>query len=513
MGEEKWVRNMMDLTEELYKEAQYYCTDAAASKKIKDLFRRIENNYNTFESRYLDFREISDHIYDGIHIADGEGRVVFVNKAYIKMSGIQPEEIYGRKVGDIAAEGILYKNAVTMDVIKTGKQVSINEVTLRSGKELLITGEPIFDENGKVKLVVVNDRDMSDLRKLEKQVHKMKDEVLRAEEEIMFFRDRQISGNKIIFNNKEMKSIMEVVHSVAKTDVTVLITGETGTGKELIANEIYFHSNRKGKPFIKVNCAAIPAELLESELFGYEGGAFTDAKRQGKIGLMELANGGTLLLDEIGDMPFRVQAKLLRALQEREIIRVGGNKQINLDIRVLATTNKDLQKAVLEGTFRGDLYYRLNVVPVRLLPLRERKEDIPHLITAFLNMYNRKHNKQVQMESTALRLLMDYQWPGNIRELENLIERLVVINKSGTIQEENVITVLDLDKEGYLGMFIGEEIPLKTMVQRMERAIIMKYIKKTGSINRASARLGLSEPALSKKCKTLKIDYKKVIEK
>ena len=212
-----------------------------------------------------------------------------------------------------------------------------------------------------------------------------------------------------------MASVMALIRTIAPTDVTVLITGESGTGKELAANEIYQCSDRMGKPFIKVNCAAIPAELLESELFGYEEGAFTGARRAGKAGMFELANTGVILLDEIGDMPLPLQTKLLRVLQQRELMRIGGSKPIPLDIRVIASTNKDLREEVRQGRFREDLYYRLNVVPIELKPLRERREDIPYLTEQFCRGFNKKYGKNAQISSEGMELILAYNWPGNWR--------------------------------------------------------------------------------------------------
>lgn len=294
-----------------------------------------------------------------------------------------------------------------------------------------------------------------------------------------------------------MYEAMELIDNIASTDVTVLITGESGTGKEVLADEIYHRSRRNNKPFIKVNCAAIPEELLESELFGYEGGAFTDARKSGKIGLFELANEGTILLDEIGEMQLSLQAKLLRVLQTKEIRRIGGDKPIMLDIRVMASTNKDLQEEIKKGKFREDLYYRLNVVPILVKPLRERKEMIPDLTMGFLNKYNKKYNKNAVVQEEVMKLLTEYKWPGNIRELENLIERMVVINNDGIIKYSSIASILEseINQDD-----CSDTRTLKDMVERLEKDVIKKSIKKYGSVNKAASYLGLSQPALWKKC-------------
>ena len=310
-----------------------------------------------------DYKSICENLYDGIHITDGTGTILFINKAYTRTTGILPEELLGRKVSEIEAEGILYTGSVTERVLAQGKR--INSVAT---------------------------------------IHRLNKEVLRS---------RQAGDKQTIYHSAAMREVMEIVRKVAPTDVTVLITGESGTGKELIANEIYQNSDRCGKPFIKLNCAAIPAELLESELFGYEEGAFTGAKRTGKAGMFELANTGVLLLDEVGDMPMALQAKLLRVLQERSLVRLGGSKTIDLDIRVIAATNKELLTQVRQGRFREDLYYRLSVVPIELKPLRERREDIPVLARHFCELYRRKYGKETELSPNAVAELAKYDWPGN----------------------------------------------------------------------------------------------------
>lgn len=291
---------------------------------------------------------------------------------------------------------------------------------------------------------------------------------------------------------------MELVRTVAQTDVTVLITGESGTGKELIANELYQNSPRRDKPFIKVNCAAIPAELLESELFGYEEGAFTGARRSGKAGMFELADSGVILLDEIGDMPLPLQTKLLRVLQQRELIRVGGSRPVKLDLRVVAATNKDLREESRQGRFREDLYYRLNVVPIELKPLRERKADIPVLAEQFCRGFCKKYGRNMRITPDGLDLLTQYPWPGNIRELENLVERIVVTNASGAaITRGHIQAALSAN-----GQFHAADVPqgtLKQQVAAYEREIVLHTVEREGSIRRAAKALGVDHSTLVKK--------------
>ena len=304
----------------------------------------------------LDFREVCENLYDGIHITDGEGKVLFINTAYTRTTGIRPEDVLGRRVSDIEAEGKLYRGSVTAQVLERRERVNSVATILGLNKEVLVTGTPVFGFDGAIKMVVTNTRDFPELKRLEQQLLTLTEESRKAHEELAYLRRQQAGDKQLSYRSAAMQSVMSLIQTVAPTDVTVLITGESGTGKELVANELYQQSDRRGKPFIKVNCAAIPSELLESELFGYEEGAFTGAKRAGKAGMFELANTGGILLDEIGDMPLPLQAKLLRVLQQRELVRLGGSRVVKLDIRVIASTNKDLREQVRQGGFREDLY-------------------------------------------------------------------------------------------------------------------------------------------------------------
>ena len=309
----------------------------------------------------------------------------------------------------------------------------------------------------------------------------------------------------IIGDNEKIQKIFETIEKVADTDSTILILGESGTGKELIAKAIHYNSYRREGPFVPVNCAAIPSELLESELFGHEKGAFTNAIRT-RIGRFELANGGTLFLDEIGDMSPNLQSKLLRVLQERQFDRVGGIKTIKIDIRVIAATHQNLKKTVEEGKFREDLYYRLNVIPIEVPPLRKRVSDMPLLIHHFINQFNKSKNRQIQdLEPEALKRLMQYHWPGNVRELENVIERVVILSNKEIITVEDLPEKFQSPQE--TGHMVPEGIPeegisLDTAVSEFEKALILQALNKTGWVkNKAAQLLNLNRTTLIEKIK------------
>lgn len=303
---------------------------------------------------------------------------------------------------------------------------------------------------------------------------------------------RQFGFEHIIGHSEPMREIFDLVQKVADSDSIVLIYGESGTGKELVAKALHYHSLRSEKPLVPINCAAIPAELLESELFGYEKGAFTGAHRT-KIGRFEYANGGTLLLDEIGEMNPHLQVKLLRVLQERAIERLGGVKPIPVDVRIIAATHQDLDKSIQEGKFREDLYYRLSVIPVHIPPLRERKEDIPILIEHFLEKFNREKHRDVKgIAEDALERLILYPWPGNVRELENLMERLVVLKRTDTIQVEDLPEKLSGEPvQEFLGRFMlpAEGINFSTAVHQFERELILQALQRTKGVKKEAARL------------------------
>lgn len=498
-----------DILKKLWKDIDRIFLEAIEKdKKIKEKYELIQKEYHEFLSNYYDFKEIADNLFDGIYISDGEGKTLFINEAYTRITGITKEEIIGKNVKDILAKGDIYKGAVTLDVIKEKKRINNIGKIIKLNKDVLVTGSPIFDTNGKVELVVINNRDISELKELENKIEKLKKTSLKVDEEIKFLRSKQVSNKKLVYKSEKMNSIFTLINTIAPTDVTVLITGESGTGKELIADEIFYKSLRKDKPFIKVNCAAIPNELLEAELFGYEGGAFTDSKKNGKIGMFELANEGTILLDEIGDMPIKLQTKLLRVLQQKEIMRLGGTKSIKLDIRIIASTNQNLKEQIKNGKFREDLFYRLNVVPIDIEPLRKRIEDIPELIFEFLSIFNKKYNKNTSIDREAVEILVKYQWPGNIRELENFLERIVVINTTGTITSREIAPMIDSND-----FFIEvSDYDIKKAVSYLEKRIITKALKNFGSTRKAAKYLGIEQSTVVKKCKALEIDILKLKE-
>ncbi len=487
-------------------EKQYW--DVSAYQDISSGLQKVLAELTV--TKELDFREIGDHLYDGIYITDGQGKTLYVNEAYTRITGIRPEEVLGKYVDELLQAGV-YLNAVTPEVLKQKKQVNAMGESLRNGTKMLITGSPVFDDEGNVKKVVIIDREITDLLQMkanleasQQQIKAVEKDKIKSALEVEHLRKLHFQ-KKLIGNSLEIRQVIKSIEQVANLDVTVLITGETGAGKEVVADEIYQTSLRKNGPFIKVNCAAIPSNLLEAELFGYAKGAFTGAASTGKTGLFELADKGTIMLDEIGDMPMELQSKLLRVIQHKEVTRIGGAKPVKLDVRILSATNCDLKELVKQGRFREDLYYRLNVFPIHIPPLRSRVADIEILVRYFMEKYNAKYSKNAVIEPRGFEMLRLYSWPGNIRELQNIIERLVIVSETGgVISNEQIGNLLNIHPS-YMSELVVEEMGLKEIVSNIEKRAIEKALSLCGSTRKAAKVLKVDQSTIVKKAKKLGI--------
>lgn len=489
--------------EELPVEARLYI------EKLEAEIQRLA----VYQEREMDAFVIGDAVSDGICVTDGKGMVMAINKGYTEITGITEEMILGKSIQTLIDQG-LFTRAVSLLAIEQKKKIQSMSTIISNGKKVLITGNPFFDTDGEVIRVLTVMRDLSELLKLKEDLEKVERESEKYRSELMSMKLQQ--GNRFIGESREIQKIKELIHYVAKSDATVLITGETGCGKEVICREIHETSHRSNGPYIKVNCAAIPESLMESELFGYEKGAFTNANQKGKMGMFELAMGGTILLDEIGEMPLNLQSKLLRVLQEKEVMRIGATKGVALDVRILAATNQDLTKWVAEGKFREDLFYRLNVIPLQIPPLRKRPEDLSLLAHHFLQKFNAKYSKAKILDHMAFMALEDYHWPGNVRELENVMERIIVIDDENVITSAKIQSLLgyrenpDIERQG--NKTPGENplvetskavISLKEAVEQLERQLISDALHIHGSTHKAAKSLGMSQPTLFRKAKML----------
>ncbi|MCJ8499962.1 sigma 54-interacting transcriptional regulator [Desulfatitalea alkaliphila] len=404
---------------------------------------------------------IIDSSYDGIWITDGNGVILNINKASERISGRPAKTYIGRNMKELVDKGLL-DQSTTLLVMEKRERVTINQTIKTANGDTMVvlaTGNPVFDDTGNLYRIVTNTRDISELVRLRDRLYKEQELSLRYMAELVQLRKLQSKSADLIYRGSDMQRIVELSSRVADVDSTILITGESGTGKEMIARLIHQLGRGDKKPFIAIDCGAIPDQLLESELFGYEGGAFTGAKKEGKPGMFELAHTGTLFLDEVAELPLALQAKLLRVLQSKEVLRVGGTRPIPVDARIITATNKDLARMLMEKRFREDLYYRLMVVPIHTPPLRERREDIPPLVYHFVDAFNRHHNFSKTIAPEVMDRLVAYDWPGNVRELKNVVERMMVMSGAPRVTTDD------------LPAFIQPKRPLPKVGSRLKEAV------------------------------------------
>ncbi|MFC9598262.1 sigma-54 interaction domain-containing protein [Peribacillus butanolivorans] len=449
---------------------------------------------------------IIENSYDGIYITDQNGITLYTNSAIERITGIPKEYYIGKSVDQLIKRGIL-NTSVTHKVVKLRRTVSVVQDNF-AGKETLITGSPVFNEEGEIEQVVTNIRDLSDLNELMHELTKVNELNNQYKQEIEKLR-KITSQDGVVFVSDKMKMIYEIAERISDIDATVLILGETGVGKDVLARNIYNRSIRSKKgDFVKINCGAIPADLLESELFGYEGGAFTGANQKGKPGMFEVAESGILFLDEVGELPLQLQVKLLRALQEREIQRIGGTKPKKIDVRIIAATNRNLLEMVKVGEFREDLYYRLNVIPITIPPLRERREDILALTDLFLTKANEQYKFSKEIDSRLKEYFFQYDWPGNVRELNNIVERLVVLTNN------QLLSLSDLPEEyqqvNQNHSNLKGTLTLKEAVERAEKEILTKAAQTYQTTYEIAEALDSSQATIVRKLKKYQL---KVSEK
>ncbi|MDI6601605.1 MAG: sigma 54-interacting transcriptional regulator [Thermoanaerobacteraceae bacterium] len=421
---------------------------------------------------------IFDNVYNGIYITDGKGNTIIVNKTFEEMSGIKNEEIAGKNMKELV-DSRYFSASASLLVLERKAPASVTYNT-KTNRKLLAKGKPIFNENGEIKYIINTVWDLTEIN------YKESVDKDSARESIL-------EQENFVAYSKAMNDVVDLALRVANVDSTVLITGESGVGKGLIADMIHRASRRNLKPMVKVNCAAIPESLIESELFGYEAGAFTGADRKGKPGLFELADNGTIFLDEVSELPHNVQSKLLGVLQDREFVKLGGRHPVKVDVRVIAASNRDLVKLVQEGKFREDLYYRLNVVPIHIPPLRERRDDILPLITYFKNKFNRKYNCYKMLSTNLINILQNMPWDGNVRELENTIERLIVTSKIDFITEK------DLYMDGENTRI--EVSNLDCMVEDYEKKILLQAKEMFKTTRKMAEALGVNQSTIVRKLK------------
>ncbi|MDR1776739.1 MAG: sigma 54-interacting transcriptional regulator [Desulfovibrio sp.] len=462
--------------------------------------------HNGLVEQYLHDQElqtIMDSVHDGLWIIDGKGITLHVNKSLKRIANINPEEMVGKHVSEPLREG-KFSSAVTLEALKRRKPISQFD-DYPNGARCLNTSTPIFDKKGNIWRVVACIRDMTELERLEQRLAEAELAAYRYKGKIV---DRQQElGTGFIANSKSMCHCLQKMNKAAKAPLGILILGETGTGKTHAAACIHQKSQRAKGPLVTLNCAAIPPTLIESELFGYEKGAFTGARQTGKRGFFEQANKGTLLLDEIGELPLNMQAKILHVLDGQSFYKIGGEKEISVDVRIIAATNRPLDQLVSSGKFRADLYYRLQVLSISIPPLREHPDDIPVLMMTFLDEACRRYGTVKTFSPKVVECFVSHTWPGNVRELRAAVEFLAAMTEGSVIRMGDLPPYLlgSVSEQDISGDFSQEETTAKfrDAVDNLERKLLREALTLTGSTYKAAVKLGLSQSTVVRKARRL----------
>ncbi|WP_100330046.1 sigma 54-interacting transcriptional regulator [Bacillus xiapuensis] len=469
--------------------------------KIEEMAMEIEHiqNLNT------DLNAILSTIYDEILVVNHKAELIrYSENALPGFWETDLADLLGHNIMQLEDQG-LFSPSVTRLVLEQKKKVSVVQEG-KNGRKVLAVGNPVFNESGEIDRIIIASRDITETTRLKSELQKMKEISEQYKRELDSFKNQDRTLKKLMYRSPKMEKIMTLIKKIAEFSSTVLITGESGSGKEVIAQAIHQLSKRSAHPFLKLNCGAIPENLLESELFGYVKGAFTGADKEGKDGYFVMADRGVLFLDEIGELPLHLQVKLLRVLQEQEVTPVGSTAARKVDVQIIAATNKNLERMVGQGTFREDLFYRLNVIPITIPPLRERTEDISLLAFHFLQQLNDKYDKSFYLTPDAVNVLEFYSWPGNVRELQNIIERLVVSADDAALDAEFVSRFLPLgyDFKKSKPRFT-RVIPLQEALEDVEEQLVLLAMRQYKTTTKAAKALGISQSSVSRK-------YKKIIE-
>ncbi|MGB5822482.1 MAG: sigma 54-interacting transcriptional regulator [Proteocatella sp.] len=458
-------------------------------------------NKSTSEERVIN--SVIEHIDEIVVIFDENGVIERMNSICDEILPFCKTDVLGKDIYQLVESGEVC-DPIIIKMLEARDKVYQN-VVYPSGKIIAYTAIPIWNSNNKLKGGVLTGRDISRIANLEKKI-----KLDEREDEDEFQEPKEY-----VSVSKEMKKVKKLILRAARSDSSIFITGETGVGKEVVARYIHNNSSRRKKPFIAVNCGAIPAELIESELFGYEEGAFSGAKKQGKAGIIELVDGGTLFLDEIGELPYDMQKKLLRVIQENEVTRVGGITSKKIDVRYVSATNISVEELHNPKNFRQDLYFRLSVIPIRVPSLRNRKDDIIPLCNHFLAIYNEKYKRNVRISKRVGEIMLKNPWSGNVRELKNVVERLVVLSNHDLVGEDQFEILMNLDGMDYdydmvEGDFdkdrspisINQEMTLDEAIKCIEQMMIKNAIEKYGSIQRAAKEIGIDPSTIHRKIKS-----------
>ncbi len=467
----------------------------------------IEKNIE-IEQKY--FLEILNSLDDAIYIADKTGKTLWMNETNKIIFQNHKSGMIGKSVEELEKEGV-FNPSIIKKVIETGKTVTKVQ-TLLNGEKYMSTGHLILDDDGDIKYVIAHGRNMN---KMASSAPQLELEEINALLQRYIHEFRKLNKHELhdknwhsfVGQSQPFVRLSEIIETVASVDTTVLITGETGVGKNVVAQQIHNLSERHDKPFIHVNCASVPETLMESELFGYMKGAFTGANTGGKAGLVQLAESGTLFLDEIGELSLHLQSKLLQLLQNKTYKPIGASQTKKANVRIIAATNRDLEKMIDEGIFRTDLFYRLNVLPITILPLRERKEDIFPLLQFYLHHFNARHKKNRFYTVEAIEVLQNYPWPGNIRELENLVEQLIIMAKQDEISFSDLperFHKKDAENKNLHLHMEGDTLP--EILETVERNVIKEAYKQHKTTRKTAKALGIPQSTLMRRLKKYGFD-------
>ncbi len=463
---------------------------------------QITSQMESFQKLSMELDTIIDSSNDGLWICDGDGTVLRINPASEYLTHVKSADMVGRNMKELVQEGLI-DQSVTLEVLKTRKKVNILQKT-RHGKELFLTGSPVFDPGGDLFRVVVNERDITEIKALQKELQEKVALSNQYRQDLLEMQIEEMESREIIAKTPEYVNLIQQAVKLGTVNSTVLLLGESGTGKGVVADLIHKYSPRKNNPMIKLNCGSIPESLVESELFGYEQGAFTGAGKGGKPGKFEMADKGIIFLDEIAELPLSSQVKLLRFLEDGQISRVGATTSKTVDVRIIAATNRNLKNMVAQKQFRSDLFYRLNVIPLTLPPLRNRKDCILPLINHFIDQFCRRYGKkEVILSREALGALLEYNYPGNVREMINICERVVVMSHDGHVGIEDLpggvretAQTPPLSREVW-----GPGQTLKEMVDAVEKEILEKALTFHGTQAKMAVTLGLNQSTVARKLK------------
>ncbi|SMD11377.1 PAS domain S-box-containing protein [Desulfocicer vacuolatum DSM 3385] len=490
------VGTHLDITEARQK-------DEALLRYKENLEREVEKQTKELKATNRQLETILNASSESIWVCDGTGKVLAINRAAEKLLHIKSCDVLGKNIRSLKKNNFFDRSA-TLEVIKTRKTVTIMQNIKKPRKQLMVTGTPVFNDIGDIEMIIINERDLTSLNKMRDELEQAQSTSSRYKEELTNLNLKELKEQNIIAESKEMQQVITTVMKLARRKVSpILIMGESGTGKGLLAKYIHSQAFDKNCPFVQLNCAALPETLLEAELFGYDKGAFTGARDKGKIGLFEMASGGTLFLDELGEMSLPVQAKLLKCLEEKEVMRLGGLKPVKIDCNVITATNMNLNRQVRQGKFRQDLFFRLNTFTITLPPLRRRPEDIFEMIIFFLKKYNAKYGVKRKISSRGIEQIQAYNFPGNVRELKNILKKAVVMGENDVLEDLVNQTTSPLPQSPTMehNLLDRDAFDFKGKLLNCEKQLMLKALERYDTTRSLAGFLKLSQSSVVRKLK------------